>query len=95
MSTDVSEPNIENILGSLRLSPKEVVQLASLVGIAAVAGRLLGGVLVDRFWAPAVGTVILTLGAVACRFSMACIAILLLGLTSGVEFDLMAYLVAC
>jgi MFS family permease len=95
-------PNIENILRSLRLSSGEVVQLASLVGIAAVSGRLLGGVLVDRFWAPAVGTVILTLGAAAClilsldhvSFSMACIAILLLGLTSGVEFDLMAYLVA-
>ena len=95
-------PNIENILRSQHLSPKEVVQLASLVGIAAVAGRLLGGVLVDRFWAPAVGTVILTLGAVAClilsldgvSFSMAGIAILLLGLASGVEFDLMAYLVS-
>ncbi|WP_246712635.1 MFS transporter [Rhizobium sp. BK399] len=95
-------PNIENILRSLHLSPTEVVQLASLVGIAAVAGRLLGGVLVDRFWAPAVGTVILTLGAVACftlslddvSFAMACIAILLLGLVSGVEFDLMAYLVS-
>jgi predicted MFS family arabinose efflux permease len=95
-------PNIENILRSLSLSSSEVVQLASLVGIAAVAGRLLGGILVDRFWAPAVGTVILMLGAVSClilslghvSFPMACIAILLLGLTSGVEFDLMAYLVA-
>lgn len=95
-------PNIENILRSVRLSPGEVVQLASLVGIAAVAGRLLGGVLVDRFWAPAVGTVILMLGAAACLilslddvgFAMACIAIVLLGLTSGIEFDLMAYLVA-
>jgi predicted MFS family arabinose efflux permease len=95
-------PNIENILRSLRLSPAEVVQLASLVGIAAVAGRLLGGVLVDRFWAPAVGTVILTLGAIACftlsldeaSFATACIAMLLLGLVSGIEFDLMAYLVS-
>ncbi|RAX40307.1 MFS transporter [Rhizobium tropici] len=95
-------PNIENILRSLRLSPGEIVQLASLVGIAAVAGRLLGGVLVDRFWAPAVGMVILALGAVACfilslddaNFFMACIAVLLLGLVSGVEFDLMAYLVS-
>ncbi len=95
-------PNIENILRSLTLSPNEVVQLASLVGIAAVAGRLLGGVLVDRFWAPAVGTVILMLGAVSClilslsqvSFPVACIAILLLGFTSGLEFDLMSYLVA-
>ncbi len=95
-------PNMENILRSLELSPIEVVQLASLVGIAAVAGRLLGGVLVDLFWAPAVGTVILTMGAVAClilsqddvSFSTAAFAIVLLGLTSGIEFDLMAYLVA-
>ena len=95
-------PNIENILRSLRLPPREVVQLAALVGVAAVAGRLLGGVLVDRFWAPAVGTVILMLGAVSClilsldqvSFPLACMAILLLGLTSGVEFDLMSYLVA-
>ncbi len=95
-------PNIENILRSLRLPPDEVVQVASLVGIAAVAGRLLGGVLVDRFWAPGVGTVILTMGAIACiilslenvSFPLACLAIILLGLTSGIEFDLMAYLVA-
>ncbi|MFK8250902.1 MFS transporter [Ancylobacter terrae] len=95
-------PNIENILRSLRMKPGEVVHLAALVGIAAVAGRLIGGVLVDRFWAPAVGTVILTMGAVAClifsldevSFPLAFVAILLLGLTSGIEFDLMAYLVA-
>lgn len=95
-------PNIENILRSLGLSPRDVVQLASLVGIAAVAGRLLGGVLADRFWAPAVGTVILTMGAISCfilshaqvSFPLACTAIVLLGLTSGVEFDLMSYLVA-
>ncbi len=95
-------PNIENILRSLHLSSIEIVQLASLVGVAAVAGRLLGGVLVDLFWAPAVGTVILTMGAVSClilsqesvSFSTAAIAIVLLGLTSGIEFDLMAYLVA-
>ena len=95
-------PNIENILRSLRLPPAQVVQLAALVGIATSTGRLLGGVLVDRFWAPAVGTVILTMGAVACLifslgvtgFLPALAAILLLGLTSGIEFDLMAYLVA-
>lgn len=95
-------PNIENILRSLGLPPAEIVQLASLAGIAAVAGRLLGGVLVDLFWAPAVGTVILAMGAVSCLilsqgsagFSTTALAIVLLGLTSGIEFDLMAYLVA-
>ncbi|QIB34675.1 MFS transporter [Ancylobacter pratisalsi] len=90
-------PNIENILRSLRMTPGDVVQLASLVGIAAVAGRLIGGVLVDRFWAPAVGTVILTMGAAAClifsledvSFPLAFVAIILLGLTSGIEFETM------
>jgi len=95
-------PNIENILRSLDLSPREVVQLASLVGIAAVAGRLLGGVLADCFWAPAICAVILMMGALSClilsggqvSFSVAGVAIVLLGLTSGMEFDLMSYLVA-
>lgn len=95
-------PNIENILRSLHLSPAQVVQLASMVGIAIVVGRLLGGFLVDRFWAPAVGAVILSMGAVACfilslqgvSFALAFVAVLLLGLTAGIEFDLMAFVVA-
>ena len=95
-------PHVENILRSLRLAPAEVVQLASIVGVAIVLGRVLGGLLIDRFWAPAVGGAILTAGAIACfilsldavGFAPAFAAIFLLGLSAGIEFDLMAYLVA-
>lgn len=95
-------PHLENILTSLRLPPAEVVQLASTLGIAIVAGRLAGGFALDRFWAPAVGAVILTAAAAAwfvltlepVGFPLALAAILLLGFAAGVELDLMAYLVA-
>jgi MFS family permease len=95
-------PNIENVLRSLQLSSAQIVQLASTVGVSILIGRILGGFLIDRFWAPAVGAVILTMGAIACytfsldgvSFTLAFVAISLLGLTAGAEFDLMAYLVA-
>ncbi|CAH1668760.1 putative MFS family arabinose efflux permease [Chelatococcus asaccharovorans] len=95
-------PNIENILRSLRLSRPEIVQLASMVGASILIGRIMGGLLIDRFWAPAVGCTVLAMGAVACfslsldavSFVPAFAAIMLLGLTAGIEYDLMAYLVA-
>ena len=95
-------PNIENILRSLQLSRPEIVQLASAVGASILLGRIAGGLLVDRFWAPGVGCAVLVIGAIACfilsrdavGFAPACAAIMLLGLTAGIEYDLMAYLVA-
>ena len=95
-------PNIENILRSLQLSRPEIVQLASAVGASILIGRIAGGLLIDRFWAPAVGCAVLAMGAIACfilsrdavGFAPAFAAIMLLGLTAGIEYDLMAYLVA-
>ena len=76
--------------------------LASLIGYSVVVGRLLGGYLLDHFWAPGVAAIILSLPAIAVyalsqpdlSFVMAAAAICLLGLAAGVEYDLMAYIVS-
>ena len=95
-------PNMENILRTARLGPAEVVQLTSLIGVAIVVGRLTGGWLVDRIWAPLVGAGLLVCAALGCfilsqgqvGFYPACAAVLLLSLSAGVEFDLLSYLIA-
>lgn len=95
-------PNLENILKQSGMKPARMLELTPLVGVTALLGRLVGGWLLDRFWAPAVGFVILGLPALSCwilagdalSFQMAAAAILLIGFALGVEYDLIAYLVA-
>jgi len=94
-------PNMENILRSVRIGPQDTLALASLIGIMMVAGRLIGGWLIDRFWAPLVGAIFLCAGAVGCwvlsqhavSYREAMLAMVLLGFSAGVEGDLMSYLV--
>jgi predicted MFS family arabinose efflux permease len=95
-------PNVENILRVHGFSPAGITALASLIGLSAMAGRLLGGWLLDLFWAPAVACFILSLPAISCLLlsqaalsqAGATISICLIGFSVGVEYDLMAYLVA-
>lgn len=95
-------PNLENILKAAHLSPATILALTPLVGLTALLGRLIGGWLLDRFWAPAVGFVILGAPALSCLMlaggdlsqEKAAAAILLIGFALGVEYDLIAYFVA-
>lgn len=95
-------PNVELILGSKGFEPADAVGLASLVGLAVIAGRLVGGFLIDRFWAPGVACVFLAMPAIALwtlatpelSRQAAAAAIFLIGFGAGVEYDFMAYLVA-
>jgi len=58
--------------------------------------------LIDRFWAPAVAAVLLSAPAAACQilaatglsYHGAMLAIALIGMAAGAEYDLLAYLVA-
>lgn len=76
------------------------VWAASLLGFAIIAGRLGIGVLVDRFYAPAVAFGILAIAAGACfllmlaggNLALALVAVVLIGLAAGAEVDLVAYL---
>ncbi len=95
-------PNMENILKTAGFSGANLVTLASIIGLSVIAGRVIGGWLIDRFWAPAVAFVLLSAPALACwvfahgpiTFETAAGSIFLIGFAAGVEYDLMAFLVA-
>jgi MFS family permease len=95
-------PNMENILKVAGFARSDVVGLVSLIGLSVMVGRIVGGWLIDRFWAPAVAFVMLSLPALACwtmaggamGIESARLSILLIGFAAGVEYDLMAFLVA-
>jgi predicted MFS family arabinose efflux permease len=95
-------PNLESIAGAKNFVREDAVVLASLVGYSVIFGRLLGGWLIDRFWAPGVAAVMLSLPAAACvvlqqpelPYAVMAGAIVLLGFAAGVEYDLMAFLVS-
>ena len=84
------------------------VQLASsataglgLIGFSVIIGRLIGGFVVDYVWAPLVAFVFMGVPALGCWILMGefgqgwnSLAIVLVGVAAGVEFDLMAFLVS-
>jgi MFS family permease len=79
---------------------EQTAVVMSLLGLSIFAGRIITGLLLDRFWAPLVVLPILCLPAVSCMllagvaptFALAIVAGLLLGFSSGAETDLVAYL---
>lgn len=95
-------PNLEQILGAKNFSVADAVALAGLTGLAVLAGRIIGGFLIDRFWAPGVAFVFLASPAIAFYLlaaptvspDVARIAILMIGFGAGVEYDFLAYLVS-
>lgn len=95
-------PNLENILRTQKFTLPQIGAITAGFGLSVIAGRVAGGWLLDRFWAPgcAVGILILpaigsfllsqpTIGA-----TEAALAVISLGLGAGFEFDLLAYLIA-
>jgi MFS family permease len=95
-------PNLEQILVSKGFSITEAVGLAVLTGLAVLGGRVIGGVLIDHFWAPGVAFFFLSTPSIALYIlsgqtvttEMATLAIMMIGFGAGVEYDFLAYLVA-
>jgi len=74
---------------------------AGVIGLSTLTGRILGGWLVDHFWAPMIAFIFMSLPALGCFILagdmgiwMNVFALVLVGLAAGVEFDLMAYFVS-
>jgi predicted MFS family arabinose efflux permease len=95
-------PNMENILKTAGFARADIVSLAATIGLSVIVGRILGGWLIDRFWAPGVAFVMLATPALACWLlaggaldsGTARFSIFLIGFAAGVEYDLMAFLTA-
>ena len=95
-------PNLEGILGSFGFDRSDAVALAGLTGLAVLGGRLIGGYLIDRFWAPGVAFVFLASPAGALWLlaqggldqGTATLCIMMIGFGAGVEYDFLAYLVS-
>lgn len=94
-------PHMQNILTQGGLAAADILQLLPMIGFGVIGGRLLGGVLVDRFWAPGVAAVLLMFPAAACllltgeiTYATALAAIVMISLAAGMEVDLMGYLIA-
>lgn len=74
----------------------------SVMGVSAAAGALLCGILVDRFWAPAVACVLNVLPAIGCLFLLASNvdpwifygALIMVGIGQGAEIDVVAFMIA-
>lgn len=76
--------------------------VATLIGIGIFLGRIVVGLLFDRFWAPGVAFPVLLLPAISCYLLMGTsdalmplyIGAFLLGLAAGAESDVIAFMVA-
>lgn len=89
------------MLGERGFGASEVALLIGLKGAAVICGRVLCGVLVDRYFAPYVAgafilgpAIGLALIAGSDTLALSGLAIVLIGLGLGAEFDLMAYLIS-
>ena len=95
-------PNLETMLQAKGFDVSDAIFLASLIGYSVLVGRLVGGFLLDHFWAPAVACVLLMLPAISMyllqsgdlSYQMTALSIVLLGFSAGIEYDLLAYLVS-
>ncbi|MFN7173382.1 MAG: MFS transporter [Thermaurantiacus tibetensis] len=95
-------PTLVPLLMDRGFAAADAALYASLAGAAVIAGRIVAGVLLDRFWAPAVAAVFLLLPAASCLLlasgalsspPLIALAVVLVGLAAGAEFDIVAYMV--
>lgn len=77
------------------LSRTDAAQLAALIGVGGLFGRIGAGALVDRFYPPAIAALILAAAAGGCvllaRTDALALGILLIGICLGSEGDLLAF----
>ena len=93
--------HLPSMLGAQGFSRPETASVMMVFGLSIAAGRLITGLLLDRFWAPFVTLPILSLPAIACwmlatdhsmTMTVAVLSAFLLGFAAGAETDLVAYL---
>ena len=96
--------NTVPLLRDIGLSATEAGGIFGIFGVSLIAGRIGVGTLIDRLWAPGVAAVALGLPAIGCLLFLGAntgtpvplllLATALVGVGSGAEFDIAAYLVS-
>jgi len=92
--------NFARIYTSKGLEISTVAQIAAIIGITVVLGRLLVGILVDRFYAPIVASIIFLMPIIALwvlittplTFGTGVFIAICIGIAAGAELDLLAFL---
>lgn len=94
-------PNIVPAMTDAGLSAAEAVSIMGFFGLAIVIGRIMVGLLIDRFWAPAIAACVLVPAGLACfafqlplSFAAFAAAATVVGMATGMEFDLLGFLTA-
>jgi MFS family permease len=95
-------PHLENIIRSHGFSDSNAAFMASTLGCSLIAGRLVGGYVVDRFWAPAVMAAFMFLAGAALvglahpthSTIIVLVYVLAFGFAVGSEIHLLGYIVA-
>lgn len=95
-------PHLENLLFDKGFSRVGAAEIAAVFGVAVVVGRVSGGLLLDRFWAPAIALILFLSPAIGLTLLnlnpgipwVAMVMVVLFGLGCGVEYDLMSFLIA-
>lgn len=93
-------PNFVPYLLDSGMTAAQAAEIAAIMGVAVIFGRLAAGFLVDRIWAPAVAACFFTMPILAMLImanvtptpSIAIVAAVCLGLAAGAELDLLAFL---
>lgn len=95
--------NTVPLLRDKGLSAADASQIFAGFGLSLIGGRVLVGYLIDRLWAPGVAAVALTMPALGClllasssadQTGYLALATILVGIGTGAEFDIAAYLVS-
>lgn len=95
-------PNLIPILSSFDISRGEAAAIAGVAGISSIVGRLVTGVLLDRFSANLISGVIVLLPVVSCLLllaspgsvPLAIVAAVIIGVALGSEVDVIAFVTA-
>jgi predicted MFS family arabinose efflux permease len=101
MSTTGLIPNLVPLLTDDGFTPARAAQIAGLLAVAIVLGRLVIGFLLDRIWAPALAAISFGIPSIACLLLghaggspvLTTIAVVIIGFAAGAEFDLLPYIV--
>jgi MFS family permease len=95
-------PNLIPILSSFEISRAQAAAIAGVAGISSIVGRLVTGVLLDRFNANIISGVIVLLPVASCllllsapgSIPVAILAAVIIGVALGSEVDVIAFLTA-